>query len=140
MTNDFKRAQTFSFDQMKSTLKMNEFKLRLKLEGIVAPGKTIDESPNQAENSNVFIDGNDWQVIVWGWKCNTVKIGTAISEIYDYIQEKNPKQASKMNTDDSEFDSKAATQTKLQLLLNAFELENLKLLKLNEIEQKQMMK
>ena len=76
---------------MKSTLKMNEFKLRLKLEGIVAPGKTIEASPNQAENSNVFIEGNDWQVIVWGWKCNTVKIGTAISEIYDYIQEKNPK-------------------------------------------------
>ena len=37
---------------MKSTLKMNEFKLRLKLEGVGAPGKTIEASPNQAENIN----------------------------------------------------------------------------------------
>ena len=84
--NDLKRAQTFSFNQMKSTLKMDEFKMRLQMEGILTSGKSVDDnSPKKVLNSNVFIRGNDWEVIVWGWKCNTVKISSAISTIYEFI-------------------------------------------------------
>ena len=84
---------------------MDEFKMRLKLEGIGVSGKSGDATNLQA-NSKIYIYGNDWDVVVWGWKCNTVKISTAISQIQAYIQENSLKQASKMITETSDENTK----------------------------------
>ena len=89
---------------MKSTLKMDEFKMRLQLEGIGVSGKSGDASPKKLANNHIYISGNDWEVVVWGWKCNTVKLSTAIAQTYAYIQDYSLKQASKMITESSDED------------------------------------
>ena len=70
-----KKAQTFSFNQMGSTVKMSELRLKLQLDQIATKTSHKSQDLSQLETTrNVFIIGNDWEVLVWGWKCNTVKI------------------------------------------------------------------
>ena len=69
-----------------STVKLSELKLKLPLDKIVSPHNDPESKlAAPTGDANVYIVGNDWEVLVWGWKSNTVRIDHAFKAIINFI-------------------------------------------------------
>ena len=70
-----------------STVKVNDLKLVLQQNRI--PGFVLEkESPLRIPDRSVFVIGNDWEVLVWAWKLNTVKIDQSVKSLFAYLASK----------------------------------------------------
>ena len=75
--NGKKLDQSASRFNLMSTVKVNNLKLVLQQNRI--PGFVLEEEHIQkSQQQEVYITGNDWEVLIWVQKLNTVKIENSI--------------------------------------------------------------
>ena len=69
-----------------STVKVNDLKLQLQQNQIPAVFAPESEPPLlRMANKSMLVAGNDWEVLVWAWKLNTVKIDQSVKSLIGYL-------------------------------------------------------
>jgi len=69
-----------------STVKASDLKLRLPLDMVNSQNDQVKPFTHRDVNREVYIFNNAWEVLVWGWKCNTEKLDSATKAIIAYIE------------------------------------------------------